>query len=505
MKNIIKKIITKIRIFFRKEKKKEPSEIQSKYLSIAANFSNIGFTSKKEPGKKQKELFAQIQPGDLVFCRMPVTDRALNKVPEGHRSRPYLIVQKAENEMYGYACFTHPKKLELYEKHVFVNRVYDEENKKYKDSCVQFDQAFIIPTSHILNFYEELDEYTIHQIARELQVCKNIRKKDILQFSQPISFLVGDIIQLNHKYYYLKEIRDSKYIVYPFNQDGVEVNCSIFKMNMPNHIDINQPIECTDLSMDCLIRLSNATFNQQIRELEKQQKIKMPTKKVYTHVYSIGEILENRTTHEKMIYLFDYGEQSYGMNYENYLMKVYEFKSIYLHVFLDTKERIEEMDLVPAYKALLKQKIGHTTYLEKQLKIESVEDSYPYTFEYEIWSILTETFGEAEYIYLYSCAKRKFGLSMGKKKKFMEIYSKQLIKIDDILEDRMIEYVTKEIERSSGRLKCTLKKILNEYIPTFGEVKYTMKYPVGTILKYVYKEDEYMYLFSMGYDDLVFV
>ena len=29
MKNIIKKIITKIRIFFRKEKKNEPSEIQS--------------------------------------------------------------------------------------------------------------------------------------------------------------------------------------------------------------------------------------------------------------------------------------------------------------------------------------------------------------------------------------------------------------------------------------------------------------------------------------------
>ncbi len=56
MKNIIKKIITKIRIFFRKEKKKEPSEIQSKYLRIAANFSNIGFTSKKEPGKKTERI-----------------------------------------------------------------------------------------------------------------------------------------------------------------------------------------------------------------------------------------------------------------------------------------------------------------------------------------------------------------------------------------------------------------------------------------------------------------
>ncbi len=224
---------------------------------------------------------------------MPVTDRTLKKVPEGHRSRPYLIVQKAENEMYGYACFTHPKKLELYEKHVFVNRVYDEENKKYKDSCVQFDKAFIIPVSHILKFYEELDEFTVNQIARELQVYKNIRKKDILQFSLPISFLLGDIIQLNHTYYYLKEICDSKYIAYPFNQDGVEVNCSVFKMDMPNHIDIHHPIECIDLTIDHLIRLSNATFNQQIRELEKQSKIKTPTKKVYTHVYSIGELLED--------------------------------------------------------------------------------------------------------------------------------------------------------------------------------------------------------------------
>lgn len=501
MKNILKKIICKIRSFFKKEKKKEPSKTQLKYLAIASNFSNIGFTSKKEPGKNQKELFKKIQPGDLVFCKMPLTDKVLKNIPEGHRSRPYLIVQKTENEMYGYACFTHPKKLESYEKHVFVNRVYDEENHKYKDSCVQFDKAFIIPISHILNFYEELDEYTINQIARELQVYKNIRKKNILQFSKPISFLPGDIIQFNNTCYYLKEIQDSKYIVYPFNQDGEEVNSTLFKMNLPNHLDINHPMELENLSIDSLIRLSNATFNQQIRNLEKKPKIKVIIKKEYTYPHSIGEIFEHKITHEKIIYLFDYANLSYGLNYEGYLLKIYNFKQINLNVFLDTNEKVDEIDLEYAYKALIKQNNEHKAYFQKFLKIEKDEYPYSYKFDYEVGSILQESFGEAEYIYLYSIGKRMFGLSMGKKKKFMEIHCKQLTKIDDILEDKMIEYLKCALELQSGRIKSTLEKILDEYSPTFGQVNYELKYPSGTILKSVYNDNEYMYLFSMDRAD----
>ncbi len=500
MKNILQKIITKVRGFFKKEKKNLPSHTQLKYLNIASNFSNIGFMPKKKPGKNQRDLFEKIQPGDLVFCRMPLTDKVLKNVPEGHRSRPYLIIKKAENEMYGYACSTHPKKLKSYEKHTFVNRVYDEKKHRYKDSCVQFDKAFIIPVSHILQFYEELDEYTINQIARELQVYKNIRGKNILQFSKPVSFLVGDIIQLNNKYYYLKEIRDCKYIVYSFGQDGVEVNSALFKMDIPNHLDINHLFELDNLSVDSLVRLSNASFNQQIRELEKKPKIKIHTKKEYVYRYSVGEIFEHKITHEKIVYLFDYDKQSYGFNYENSLLKIYDLKSVNLNVFLDTNKCLEEMDLMCAYKALMKLNNEHRAYFAKYTKKED-EIPYPYKLEYEVGSVLQESFGEAEYIYLYSVGKRMFGLSMGKKKKFMEINCTQLTKIDDILEEKMIDYLKHAIELNSGQIKSTLQKILDGYKPTFGQVNYDLKYPAGTILKSVYNEDEYMYLFSINHVD----
>ncbi len=501
MLNVIKKIVFKLRSLFKKEENVSVSEIQKKYLEIGANFGNIGFVSNKQPGKNQKDLFARIQPGDLVFCRMPFSDQTVNAVPEGHRSRPYLIVQKSEEELYGYACSTHPIKLKPHEKHVFVNRVYDEENHKYKDSCVQFNQAFIIPASHILKFYEELDEFTIHQIARELQVYKNIRKKDILQFSKEICFCVGDIVLVENTYYYLKEMNRNKYIMYPFGKEGTKVDTSMFKMNMPTHIDIQNPIVFENLSIDHLIRLSNAKFNEIVRRLEKESKPKKVTNKQYTYRYSIGEILEHKITHEKIIYLFDYAKESFGLNYENYLLRMYKLQQINLNVYLDTSSCLDEIHLVYAYKSFLKQNIGHKSYFEERLEIENMEHPYPYKLDYQIGSILQDQFSEEEYIYLYSFENRKFGLLMSKKKKFIEITSKHLVKLDDIVENKMIEFLNQAIEQNSGRIKSTLEKLLDEYKPCFDEVHYEVKYPVGTILKYVYRDDEYMYLFSLEHHD----
>ena len=88
---------------------------------------------------------------------MPVTDKVLKTIPEGHTTRPFLIVRKGKDELYGYACATHPKPLRSYEKHIFINEVYDSQNARYKDSVVQFDCAYVIPIAHIQYIYKELD------------------------------------------------------------------------------------------------------------------------------------------------------------------------------------------------------------------------------------------------------------------------------------------------------------------------------------------------------------
>ena len=149
--NMNNKIIRCIQSFFRKLfckqviKDSKCTNKQKKYLKIGGNFSNIGFKSKIKPEPWQEELFNEISIGNLVYCKMPISDKALKKIQNGHQSRPFLIVKKGKDELYGYACATHPKRLEKYEKHVFKNEVYDSKNSCYKDSVIQFDCAFIIP------------------------------------------------------------------------------------------------------------------------------------------------------------------------------------------------------------------------------------------------------------------------------------------------------------------------------------------------------------------------
>ena len=500
MMNKIKKFFIKIKSLFKKKENPQHA-LQEKYLKIGPNFSNIGFVSKNKPGKNQKDIFDRIQPGDLVFCKMPISEKALNNIPEGHRARPYLIVQKSDNELYGYACATHPKRVKSYEKHIFVNMVYDEENKKYKDSCVQLDKAFIIPMSHILNFYQELDEFTIIQIARELQVCENIRKKGVLQFSKPIHLLVGDIIFVDNTYYYIRSIKDDKYNVYRFDNNGVKVDTSGFKIKIPTHIDISHPIVLENISITSLIQLSNSKLNEQIRNLENIPKTKEQKNMGYSHIYSVGRLLVNRVTNEKMIYLFTYANQMFGLNYEKYMLRIFQLQQFNLSVYMDTGDFIDEIYLIYAYKSLLKQGIGHKDYFEKRLEIEDVPEKYPYTLEYATGSVLSDFFENEEYIYLYSFGKRRFGLSAGKNKKFMEITTKNLKKVDDILEEKMISYIENAIDSSKGRIKSTLRKVLENYHQASMNIEYDMKFPLGTVFKHNYNECEYMYLFSMENQD----
>ena len=72
---------------------------QEKYLKIGANICNIGFKSKHAYEDWQEDIFNHISVGDLVYCTMPVTDKALKAIPEGHTTRPFLIVKKGKGQL----------------------------------------------------------------------------------------------------------------------------------------------------------------------------------------------------------------------------------------------------------------------------------------------------------------------------------------------------------------------------------------------------------------------
>lgn len=52
--------------------------------------------------KSQKKLFDSLNPGDLVWAKMQLPKKELNKIEESNQVRPYLIVHKDKFNIYAY-------------------------------------------------------------------------------------------------------------------------------------------------------------------------------------------------------------------------------------------------------------------------------------------------------------------------------------------------------------------------------------------------------------------
>ena len=56
----------------------------------------------------QDEPAQTLQPGDVVWCRMPLAQGQLENIPAAHQIRPYVVCQEDEQGIQAYACSSHP-------------------------------------------------------------------------------------------------------------------------------------------------------------------------------------------------------------------------------------------------------------------------------------------------------------------------------------------------------------------------------------------------------------
>ena len=501
------KIIRCIQSFFRKLfckqviKDSKCTNKQKKYLKIGGNFSNIGFKSKIKPEPWQEELFNEISIGNLVYCKMPISDKALKKIQNGHQSRPFLIVKKGKDELYGYACATHPKRLEKYEKHVFKNEVYDSKNSCYKDSVIQFDRAFIIPIVCIEYIYKELDFYCIRQIARELQAYANIRDKGVLNFDMEIPILKGDILRINDIYYYFKEQVNDVYQMYPCQNKGILLDSQFYRYNkIPRCINIHKTYTVPSLHIHNLIEVSNASRNDWIKkQISTSNNKKQKEQKTYSCKLLPGTILTNH------IYLFDYGNTSFGIDYNQFLNNTYKLISFSFDQEKASKNVVNDTQCLDIYNKLLSQSNEHSDYLKNC--INSIQSSHinTYHLEFPVGTVLKGRFCDDEYIYLFSTNKKKFGIHVqAKKKSITSIQTLNLDVIDQIRFDTLQEYLYDLQLHSSSFDRTILKDITSKLINKDEEytVSFAQKYNMGSVFTNKYDiAQEYMYLYSIDRQD----
>lgn len=127
--------------------------------------------------KAEKEVFDAVEVGDLVYCQMPLSEEKLAGVPEGHKERPYVIVDKDEHFLYGYYCTSQVQNNwnAMYVIYPNEDRICD---SFYKKTYVLFKEMVRIPIVNVRYVMFHLENYEIFQIARRIALKqKKIRKK----------------------------------------------------------------------------------------------------------------------------------------------------------------------------------------------------------------------------------------------------------------------------------------------------------------------------------------
>lgn len=189
----------------------------------------INYRKKK---KELDELYQNIQIGDLYFAKMPLSKKELNKIKEGHRSRPYLIVKKDKHYIYGYQCCS--------KKHSFLKEYEYYPLKKllypvYKDSYIYLNKVYKIPLKNIETYYITLYLNTIKHIEKQLLVSHH-HYHYLPLFHVSIDKKEGDIVCLENNYYYIYSIDKNNIYSYRLYLKAEKSQYELIKMNIINKI-----------------------------------------------------------------------------------------------------------------------------------------------------------------------------------------------------------------------------------------------------------------------------
>ena len=157
------------------------------YKNILNNFKDY---------KNKKQLFNSIQPGEMIWAQMPLCKKELNKIPIGHRVRPYLILKKDKKFLYAYPSSSkHTKKLNNMQEYCINNTRY----KTLKNSYINLTTLVKIPVSNIKSKFINLISHDLQNIEKRLRIITNHSG----QFNITFNLNEGDIINNHSQLYYV--------------------------------------------------------------------------------------------------------------------------------------------------------------------------------------------------------------------------------------------------------------------------------------------------------------
>lgn len=168
---------------------------------------------------KQKVFLEELKSGDIVYALMPLPDDELDKIEEGHKERPYLIVKREKDGFVAYQCGGNKYTwMKSYEYCRFSQSTYNNSKEGY----FHLNKVVFLPVERIRYKMNSLYSETLKKIEKRLKISQYYGHEMSLFEVDDIDIEVGDIILLKNELYliyscYKKEIY--AYKVYKTVQD----------------------------------------------------------------------------------------------------------------------------------------------------------------------------------------------------------------------------------------------------------------------------------------------
>ena len=289
--------------------------------------------------------------------------------------------------------------------------------------------------------------------------------------------------------------------MYKCQNIGTPLDSHFYHYNkIPRCINTQKIYTVPTLDIHDLIEVSNSGRNDWIqKQLSAPKKKKHQEQKIYSYKLLPGTIIQN------YVYLFDYGNSSFGISYDQFLNDKYNLVPFTFDKEKRNENRLDEIQCLNIYNKLLNQSNEHSDYLKKC--IQSLQNTHvdSYHLEYPVGSVLKGRFCENEYIYLFSANKKMFGVDMqAKNKSVAPIQTLNLDVVDQIRFHKLQEYLKELQLYCSSFSRAILKDITSKLVNKDKDytVAFNQKYNVGTVMTNKYNEaTEYMYLYSINRTD----
>lgn len=289
------------------------------------NFLKIFFSrwlrKEKEP---KNSLIQQINIGDIIFAKLPLSDKQLAKIDPDHIKRPFIVVKKNEDTLITYQ-FSSVKKDFFHEYDFYKQSFLFNDNSK--PSYIYLYKTIELPIENVITIKKPMNEHILMRLDKRIYLA-NRNGKNLPRFYTSLVAEKGDIIYMDGQMYLIITQVEDHYIVNKIERKPSQQQQTYKIKNSNNKTYYIHYMKDIPLFIDTSYSVIDMLSYGQLKHIRYRANKYKERHDQYYFTYPIGHTFY--VGMNNFLYLYNKGKYCYGIQYEeeDYYLNIIRLENI---------------------------------------------------------------------------------------------------------------------------------------------------------------------------------